>query len=113
MCLWLDDRRIAARSEWCWICAIMRNQQPPMPMRFPGSILVLIFLAVCSSTVPADESPRGRYLGVGYDDPSGDSPYGPLTWCGERLWVEANDGHRLIDPATGKVLWQQDARQQL
>ncbi|GAB2174518.1 hypothetical protein [Dongia sp. agr-C8] len=75
-------------------------------MRVLPFYLVLNFVAVCSSALHADES-VGRFLGLGYDDPSGDSPYGPLTWRGERLWVETNEGQRLVDPATADVLYQQ------
>jgi hypothetical protein len=59
----------------------------------------------------ADTTP-GRLLGIGYDDPSGDTPYGPLSWCGDRLFLDAYDGQRLIDPSNGAVLWQRDPQQE-
>jgi hypothetical protein len=68
---------------------------------------LILACVVCSYAVPAEEI-AGRFLGLGYDDPSGDSPYGPLMWCGERLWVETNSGQKLVDPASATVLWQQD-----
>lgn len=65
------------------------------------------FLFVIGGQMALAEAIKGPWVsvGVGHEDPTGDSPYGPLNWCGDLLWAEHGTDVVLIEPETKQVRW--------
>jgi hypothetical protein len=58
-----------------------------------------------SAPVQADDPAHpGVLLGTGVIDIAGHSPYGPVQWCGELLFVQTDSGPQLVDPETHAVV---------
>jgi hypothetical protein len=65
---------------------------------------ILVAVCLCSGARADEAAPPGVLLGTNSIDLSGESPYGPITWCGELLFVRTESGPELIDPETRAVL---------
>jgi len=66
-------------------------------------LFALIWFCLSAPTNADEAVHPGILIGTGTADWSGDCPYAPIGWCGEKLWLDADAGKSLIDPATRKA----------